>query len=150
MKKVYSNYPQYCKNYPQYFNCKNSQYDEEYYNNIQSNWQSFIIKDSSFVQGHLPDIEVTRFVSVTDYIEIKGNLKVTTYNTNINSAFTICFYDKDKNFIMGLPVSGYEPLTVLVERNISYKQGFYMRFRSRTVAFTNPTENIYVKIEKGD
>ena len=149
VRKIY-NYNQYCKTYPQYFSCENLEYDEKYYNNIQSNWQNFIITDTSFVAGHLPDTENNRVVSLTDYIEIKGNLKLTTYNTNVNTAFTLCFYDKDKNFISGLPVSGYEPLRTTVERNINYKQGYYMRFRSLTIAFTKPTEDIYVKIEKGD
>lgn len=150
VRKIY-NYKQYCKDYPQYFNCENSEYDEEYYRNIQNNWSDFINERQSFEEGHSFNVVSSGRtpISLTDYIEIKGNIKLTTYNSYWSSAFTLCLYDKNKNPITGMPTDD-ETLSELVTRNISFKDGFYMRFRSNTGAFTAPGDAIYVKIEKGD
>ena len=137
------NYPQYATAYPQYFDNR-SIYNEKYYNQINENWNAFITRNISFEAGQTDTIVTSRGVSISNYIQIFGNLKITTYNSNKNSAFTICLYDKEKNFIAGIPL-GYETLNQAVTHNVTYKDGYYMRIRSATSQFLNQT----VKIERG-
>ena len=140
---MYSNYPQYATAYPQYFD-NHSVYNEKYYNQFNENWEQFITKNLSFDNGHSENIIQSSGTSITDFIEIFGNLKITTFNTNKRDGFTICLYDKDKNFISGMPVK-LETLTQKVTHYVTYKDGYYMRIRSTTNSFINKT----VKIERG-
>lgn len=137
------NYSQYATAYPQYFD-NHSVYNEKYYNQINENWEPFITKNISFDNGHTENITQSTGVSITDFIEIFGNLKITTLNTNKGDAFTICLYDKNKNFISGIPVE-LEPLRRTVTHYVTYKDGYYMRIRSATPRFLDQT----VKIERG-
>ena len=140
---MYSNYPQYATAYPQYFD-NHSEYNEKYYTQYNNNWGNHITRNMSFAKDKTDTILEASRVSVTDFIEIFGNIKITTFNSNWNNAFTICVYDKNKKFLKGLPL-GTEKLGTSVQHLISYKDGYYMRIRSTTARFLNQT----VKIERG-
>lgn len=137
------NYPQYAEAYPQYFD-RHSVFNEKYYNQYKNNWENFITKNMSFANDKSDTISQSTGVAVTDFIEIFGNIKITTFNTNWNNAFTICVYDKNKKFLKGIPL-GVEPLRRSVQHLISNKDGYYFRVRSLITRFLDNT----VKIERG-